>query len=96
MILAMTSPPDRLGAHDRAAVPGAQNLELGETVGKGRSQRIIRIVAEAAYTPIVVRRRLSITRLSSKPAKRGNMFVADLPRRQRFGEAFDIELRIGA
>lgn len=92
----MTSPPDRLGAHDRTAVPGAQPLELGETAGKGRSERIIRIVSEAAYTPIVVRRRLSIPRLSSKPAKRGNMFVADLRRRQRFGEAFAIELRIGA
>lgn len=31
----MTSPPDGLGAHDGAAVPGAQLSELGETGGKG-------------------------------------------------------------
>ena len=82
----MASPPDRLGAHDRTAVSGAQRLELGEPGGKGLGQRIIRIVAEAANPPIPVRRRLDAPRLSSEPAKRGNMFVADLPWGQRLGK----------
>jgi hypothetical protein len=42
-----------------------------------------------------VRRRFYISRLSSKTAKRGDMFIADLPRRQRFGEAVVVELWIG-
>jgi hypothetical protein len=35
------------------------------------------------------------TRLSAKPSKFRDMFIADLPPRQRIGEAVAIELRIG-
>jgi hypothetical protein len=34
--------------------------------------------------------------LSTVTTKFGDMLIADLPRRQRFGKAFPIELRIGA
>ena len=70
-----------LGAHDRAAVLAAQFSQLRKACGERRRQGIVGIVPKAPYPPIGVRRRFYISRLSSKTAKRGDMFIADLPRR---------------
>jgi hypothetical protein len=91
----MAAPPDGLGAHDRAAVLAAQFSQLRKACGERLRQGIVGIVPKAPHPPIGVRRWFYIFRLSSKTAKRGNMSIADLPRRQRFGEAVAVELRIG-
>ena len=91
----MATPPYGLGAHDRAAVLAPQFSQLRKPCGERLRQGIVGIVPKAPHPPIGVRRRFYISRLSSKTAKRGDMFIADLPRRQRFGEAVVVELRIG-
>lgn len=91
----VAAPPDGLGAHDRAAVLAPQFSQLRKPCGERLRQGIVGIVPKAPHPPIGVRRRFYISRLSSKTAKRGDMFIADLPRRQRFGEAVVVELWIG-
>jgi len=92
----MAAPPDGLSAHYCASAPSASVSESRETRGERRRQRVVRIIAKAAHSPISVGRRLRAARYSPKTAKFGDMFVSNLPWRQRFGEAFAIELRIGA
>ena len=92
----MAAPPDGLSARDRAPMLAAQFSQLRKACGERLRQGIVGIVPKAPHPPIDVRRRFYISRFSSKTAKRGDMFIADLPRRQRFGEAVAVELRIGA
>ena len=92
----VAAPPDGLGAHDRASVPATSVSEPRQTRGERLRQRIVGIVPKAPHTPVGVRRRFHIPRSSSKAAKFGDVFVADLPRPQRFGEAVGVKLRIGA
>ena len=92
----VATPPDGLGAHNRASVLRAQLPQPREAYGEGLGQGIVGVVAKPAHPPIGVGRWLGAARLSAKAAKRGDMFVADLPRGQRFGEAFTVELRISA
>jgi hypothetical protein len=92
----MTSPPDGLGAHDRAPVLAAQFPQSRKACSEGLRQSIVGIVPEAADSPIGVWGRFAAARLSAKAAKFRDMIVADLPRRQRLREAVAIELRIGA
>jgi len=100
----MAAPPDGLGAHDHAPVPVAEPAQSRKAGGEGLRQGIVGIVPEAAYPPIGVRgqlgaarlRAMLAARLRAMAAKFRDMPIADLPRRQRFGEAFTVELRIGA
>ena len=92
----MAAPPDGLGAHDRAPILAAELLQSRKACGEGLRQSIIRIVSKTAHPPISVRGRFGAARLFAKAAKFRDMLIADLPRRQRFGEAFTVELRIGA
>jgi hypothetical protein len=64
--------------------------------GEGLRQRIVRIVPKAAHQPISVRGRFAAARLSAMAAKFHDMLIADLPRGQRFGKTFTVELRIGS
>ena len=91
----MAAPPDGLGAHDRAPMLAAQFSQLRKACGERLRQGIVGIVPKAPHPPIGVWGRFYASRLSSKTAKFRDMFIADLPRRQRFGEAVAVELRIG-
>jgi hypothetical protein len=93
---AVATPPDRFSAHDHAAMLAAAFPEPGQAGGEGDCQGVVRIVPKAAHAPIGVGRRLSAARLSAQAAELGDMLIADLPRRQRFGKALLIELRVGA
>jgi hypothetical protein len=93
---AVAPPPDSFGAHDHASLRRAAFSEPCQASREWRRQRIICVIAKAAYPPICVRRRLGGTRLSTQAAEVGDMLIANLPRRQRFGKALLIELRIGA
>lgn len=92
----VAAPPDGLGTHDRASVLATSLSELHQTRRERRRQRVVRIIAKAAHPPISVGRRFCAAYLSTETTKFADMLVADLPRRQRFGKAFAIELRIGA
>lgn len=92
----MAAPPDGLGAHYRASVPATSVSESRQTRCERRRQRVVRIIAKASHPPISVERRFRAAYLPTATTKFGDMLIADLPRRQRFGEAFAIELRIGA
>jgi hypothetical protein len=93
---AVAAPPDRFSAHDHAPVLTASFPEPGQAGGEGGCQGVVRIVSKAAHSPIGVGRGFSAARLSPQAAEPGDMLVADLPWRQRFGEALLIELRVGA
>lgn len=92
----VAAPPNGLGAHDRAPVLGAQDPQARKAYGEGLRQGIVGIVAKATNPPIGVWGRFSATRFSAKPTEFRDVFVADLPRRQRFGKAVAVELGIGA
>jgi hypothetical protein len=92
----VAAPPHGLGAHDRAPILAAELPQSRKACGEGLRQSIVRIVPKAAHPPIGVRGQFGAARRSAKAAKFRDMFVADLPRRQCFGEAFTVELRIGA
>ena len=92
---AVAAPPDGLSTHNRTSVLAAQFPQSSKACGERRRQGIIGIIAESAHAPIGIWRRFYISCFSSKTAKRGDMFIADMPRRQRFGEAVAVELRIG-
>ena len=93
---AVAAPPNRFSAHDHAPVPIALVPEPRQAGGEWRCQSVVRIVPKAAHSPIGIWRGLSVARLPPQAAELGDMVVADLPRRQRFGEALQIELRVGA
>ena len=93
---AVAPPPNRFGANDYTSLLTASFPELGQAGSEGGCQGVVRIVPKAAYAPISIGRRLSAPRLSSETTELGDMLVADLPRRQRFREAFLIELRVSA
>ena len=93
---AVAAPPDRFSAHDHAPLLTAAFPEPRQAGGEGGRQGVVRIVPKAAHSPIGIGRGLSVARLSPQAAEFGDMLVADLPRRQRFGEALLIELRVGA
>jgi hypothetical protein len=92
----MAAPPDGLGTHDRASMPPTPVSESRQTRCEGRRQRVVRIIAKTAHPPISIGRRSRAAHLSAEATKFGDMLIADLPRRQRLGKAFAIELRIGA
>ena len=88
----MAAPPDGLGAHDRASVPATSVSEPRQTRCERQRQRVVRIIAKASHPPISVESEGSALRIfPRRPPSFGDMLIADLPRRQRFGEAFAIE-----
>ena len=93
---AVAAPPDRFSAHDHAAMLAAAFPEPGQAGREGGCQGVVRIVPKAAHSPIGVGRGLCAARLSPQATELGDMLIADLPRRQCFGEALLIELRVGA
>jgi len=93
---AVAAPPDRFSAHDHAAMLAAAFPEPGQAGREGGCQGVVRIVPKAAHSPIGVGRGLGAARLSPQATELGDMLIADLPRRQCFGEVLLIELRVGA
>jgi len=93
---AVAAPPDRFSAHDHAPVLTTSFPEPGQACGEGGCQGVVRIVPKAAHLPISIQRGFGAARLSAQATELGDMLVADLPRRQRFGQALLVELRVGA
>jgi hypothetical protein len=93
---AVAAPPNRFSAHGHATLLTAALPEPSQAGGEGGCQSVVRIVPKAAHSPIGIWRGLSVARLPPQAAELGDMLIADLPRRQRFGEALLIELRVGA
>jgi hypothetical protein len=91
----VAAPPDGFGAHDRASMLATSDSESRETGGEWRRQRVVRIVAKTTHPPIGIERRFRAVCLSTVTTKLGDVLIADLPRRQRFGEALTIELWVG-
>ena len=96
MIPAVAAPPDRLSAHDHAAVFTAAFPKSGQPGDEGGRQGLVRIVSKAAHPPIGIGRGLSGAQLPPAAPEFGDMLVADLPGLQRSREGFLIELWIGA
>lgn len=90
----MASPPDSLGAHDRASALPASDQEPREAGGKVCGQGIVGIVVKALHPPAGIKMWLSAFHLSAMAAKFDNMLIADLDRCQCPGKVFTVKLGI--
>src|ERR1700720_3379852 len=91
----VAAPPDRLGAHDRAAPLTAERPQPREAGAERLAQLIVGENVEALHAPERVDLGADVLRLA-QAAERRHVLVADLERRERAGKRVAVILRVGA
>jgi hypothetical protein len=92
----VTAATDRFGAHDHAPFFRAAFPKLRQAGSEWCRQGIVCVVAKAPHSPKGIGRGFATPRLAAQAAEFDDVLVADLPRRECFGEDLLIELRVGA
>jgi hypothetical protein len=93
---AMTTPPQRLGAQDSAALVGADGAELLKASVKRFRQSVISKIMKAGIAPESVDVGRDIMCFGSQPAERGEMPIVDMKGLERFRQGVLVVLWIGA
>ena len=90
----VTTPPDRLGAHDSAPLLPTEGAQPREAGMKLFSQAVVGIIVKALILPERVYGFRNLVLPSAQPSQRDAMLIANLFLRERLRQDGVVELRI--